>query len=145
MRESSISISHVCTAEQLADIVTAGALTTISWKSLMLLFHTHAPPKLDVNDSMSLSASLSRHVDRPQLTARLLEWALGRKAGKPSYEVANQRPAWANMVQNTDQMAPSSRVEGVEAQLVAFFGTRRRESRYLLARSLPSDNEGIKH
>ena len=45
--DSSIPIRHVRTAEQLADILTDGALTAIQWKSLMRLFDIHLPLQVE--------------------------------------------------------------------------------------------------
>ena len=60
------SIRYGRTTEQLTDILTKGAFTTIQWKSVM----------------RSLSATSSRDAERLQLPARLREWALGREDGR---------------------------------------------------------------
>ena len=43
--DSSISIRHVRTGEELADMLTEGAFTTVQWKSVMRLFDIHPQPQ----------------------------------------------------------------------------------------------------
>ena len=57
--DSSISIRYVRTTEQLADMSTNGALTTIQWKSLVWLFDVHPPSSLNVDRSISESSCSS--------------------------------------------------------------------------------------
>ena len=51
-----ISIRHVRTREQLADILTKGAFATVQWKSVLRLFDIHPPSHLNVDRSFSASS-----------------------------------------------------------------------------------------
>ena len=47
--DSSVSIRHVRTRGQLADMLTEGAFTTIQWKSVMRLFDIHPQPQINMS------------------------------------------------------------------------------------------------
>ena len=86
--ESSLSIQHVRITEQMADISTHGAVTTIQWMSLMRLFDMHPLSNLNVDCSLSESYCSAVSQQPPHATSiaysspvRLRKCALETKLG----------------------------------------------------------------
>ena len=92
--ERSIVIRHVRVTEQVADLLTKGAVTTLHWESAMQLFANHPQPKLNVDRSSSASSCSA--ISRQPLHAisavcntpsRLRKWVLERSWRIPQREL----------------------------------------------------------